>query len=69
VALFTIEHAFRYEVVRQIAEGGMGIVYEAEQLGAHGFRKRIAMKVIRSKFASQRRSLRTSSGKRSWSRT
>jgi serine/threonine-protein kinase len=53
VALFTIEHAFRYEVVRQIAEGGMGIVYEAEQLGAHGFRKRIAMKVIRSQFASQ----------------
>jgi len=31
----------------------MGIVYEAEQLGAHGFRKRVAMKVIRSQFASQ----------------
>lgn len=54
VALFAIDHAFRYEVVRQIAEGGMGIVYEAEQLGAHGFRKRVAMKVIRSQFASQR---------------
>lgn len=32
----------------------MGIVYEAEQWGAHGFRKRVAMKVIRSQFASQR---------------
>lgn len=31
----------------------MGVVYEAEQLGAHGFRKRVAMKVIRSQFASQ----------------
>lgn len=31
----------------------MGIVYEAEQLGAYGFRKRVAMKVIRSQFASQ----------------
>lgn len=51
--MFTIDHDFRYEVVRLIAEGGMGIVYEAEQLGAHGFRKRIAMKVIRSQFASQ----------------
>lgn len=41
-------------MVRLIAEGGMGIVYEAEQLGAHGFRKRLAMKVIRAQFASQR---------------
>jgi serine/threonine protein kinase len=53
VALFTIQHGFRYEVVREIAEGGMGIVYEAEQLGAHGFRKRVAMKVIRTQFAAQ----------------
>ncbi|MBL9137830.1 MAG: serine/threonine protein kinase [Verrucomicrobiales bacterium] len=53
VALFSINNKFQYDVVRQIAEGGMGIVYEAEQLGAHGFRKRVAMKVIRSQFASQ----------------
>lgn len=32
----------------------MGIVYEAEQLGAHGFRKRVAMKVIREQFAKQK---------------
>ncbi len=31
----------------------MGIVYEAEQLGSHGFRKRVAMKVIRTLYASQ----------------
>lgn len=53
MALFTIDHTFRYEVVRLIAEGGMGMVYEAEQMGAHGFRKRVAMKVIRSQFARQ----------------
>lgn len=53
MALFSIQNQFRYDVVRQIAEGGMGIVYEAEQWGAHGFRKRVAMKVIRSQFASQ----------------
>lgn len=53
MSLFTIEHGFRYEVFRLIAEGGMGLVYEAEQLGAHGFRKRVAMKVIRSQYASQ----------------
>ena len=53
MALFTINHGFRYDVVREIAEGGMGIVYEAEQIGAHGFRKRVAMKVIRDQFARQ----------------
>jgi serine/threonine-protein kinase len=51
--LFTIEHPFRYLAVRKIIEGGMGVVYEAEQHGAHGFVKRIAIKVIRQDFASQ----------------
>jgi serine/threonine-protein kinase len=32
----------------------MGIVYEAEQLGARGFVKRIAIKVIRQSFADQK---------------
>jgi len=32
----------------------MGIVYEAEQLGTHGFIKRVAIKVIRQHFASQK---------------
>ena len=54
VALFTIENEFRYEIVRKIYEGGMGIVYEAEQLGARGFVKRIAIKVIRQNYADQK---------------
>jgi len=54
VALFTIESDFRYEIVRKIFEGGMGIVFEAEQLGARGFVKRVAIKIIRPNFASQK---------------
>jgi serine/threonine-protein kinase len=51
---FTIDCGFRYDVVRKIFEGGMGIVYEAEQHGTHGFVKRVAIKVIRQHFASQK---------------
>jgi len=53
VALFTIQNEFRYEIVRQLYEGGMGIVYEAEQSGARGFVKRVAIKVIRQNYANQ----------------
>jgi serine/threonine-protein kinase len=35
-----------FKIVREIAKGGMGIVYEAIQLGAEGFEKRVALKVI-----------------------
>jgi serine/threonine-protein kinase len=54
VALFTIQNEFRYEIVRKIFEGGMGIVYEAEQHGAREFVKRVAIKVIRPDFGSQK---------------
>jgi eukaryotic-like serine/threonine-protein kinase len=54
VALFTIQNEFRYEIVRKIFEGGMGIVYEAEQLGTRQFVKRIAIKVIRQNYANQK---------------
>jgi serine/threonine-protein kinase len=54
VALFTIQNEFRYEIVRKIFEGGMGIVYEAEQRGARDFVKRVAIKIIRPNFASQK---------------
>ena len=54
MALFTIESDFRYDVVRKIFEGGMGVVYEAEQLGARNFVKRVAIKVIRANYASQK---------------
>jgi serine/threonine protein kinase len=52
--LFTIQSEFRYEIVRKIFEGGMGIVYEAEQHGSHDFIKRVAIKIIRPSFASQK---------------
>jgi serine/threonine-protein kinase len=53
MALFTIESEFRYEIVRKIFEGGMGIVYEAEQHGTRNFVKRIAIKVVRQNYANQ----------------
>jgi len=52
--LFTIQNNFQYDIVRQIYEGGMGIVYEAEQLGASGFVKRVAIKVVRQNYATQK---------------
>ncbi len=51
--LFTIRSEFHYEIVRQIAEGGMGIVYEAHQRGARDFVKRVAIKIIRERYARQ----------------
>jgi serine/threonine protein kinase len=54
VALFSIQNEFRYEIIRKLFEGGMGIVYEAEQLGAREFRKRVAIKVIRQHYADQK---------------
>src|SRR5215207_5420454 len=53
-ALFTIHGDLRYEIVRKIYEGGMGIVYEAEQHGAREFIKRLAIKVIRQNYADQK---------------
>jgi serine/threonine-protein kinase len=54
VPLFTIENEFRYEITRKIFEGGMGVVYEGEQHGAREFIKRVAIKIIRPSFASQK---------------
>lgn len=41
----------QYRLVRPIAQGGMGCVYEAVQLGACGFQKRVALKIIREEYA------------------
>jgi serine/threonine protein kinase len=54
MALFTIENEFRYEIVRKIFEGGMGVVYEALQQGARDFVKRVAIKVIKKNYADQK---------------
>jgi eukaryotic-like serine/threonine-protein kinase len=48
-----MQNEFRYEIVRKIFEGGMGVVYEAEQNGAREFVKRVAIKVIRQNYANQ----------------
>ena len=53
-SLFTIQSEFRYEIVRKIFEGGMGVVYEAEQHGTRDFVKRVAIKVIRQNYANQK---------------
>src|SRR2546428_10835665 len=52
--LFTIDSDLRYDIVRKVFEGGMGIVYEAEQHGARDFVKRVAIKVIRQSYANQK---------------
>jgi eukaryotic-like serine/threonine-protein kinase len=51
-ALRHIHDQLRYELVRTIAEGGMGVVYEAEQHGAGQFRKVVAVKLIREEYSA-----------------
>ncbi|MGC6455024.1 MAG: serine/threonine protein kinase [Coraliomargaritaceae bacterium] len=49
-----MKHIFgdmHYEITRTIAEGGMGIVYEARQQGSGGFKKQIAVKLIREEYS------------------
>ncbi|MEM8868268.1 MAG: serine/threonine-protein kinase [Verrucomicrobiota bacterium] len=49
-----MKHIFselHYELVSVIAEGGMGIVYEARQQGAGQFSKRVAIKLIREEYS------------------
>ncbi len=52
--LFTIHSDLKYDIVRKIFEGGMGVVYEAEQHGARDFVKRVAIKVIRQSYVTQK---------------
>ena len=39
-------------MTRKLAEGGMGVVYEALQLGAGNFKKVVAVKLIREEFSA-----------------
>ncbi|MDD3886599.1 MAG: serine/threonine-protein kinase [Victivallaceae bacterium] len=50
----SIEGKERYEIVRLIAEGGMGAVYEAKKIGVAGFEKRVAIKVMLDKLSGDR---------------
>ena len=50
-----MKHIFNevhYELTRKIAEGGMGLVYEAVQRGIGGFRKVVAIKLIREEYSA-----------------
>jgi serine/threonine protein kinase len=51
-AITQIVNELKYEMVRQIAEGGMGVVYEAHQHGAGQFRKTVAVKLIREEYSA-----------------
>ena len=51
-AITHILNEINYEMVRQLAEGGMGVVYEAHQLGAGKFRKTVAVKLIREEYSA-----------------
>jgi len=49
-----LKHIFNelhFELVRTVAEGGMGVVYEAHQNGAGRFVKRVAVKLIREEYS------------------
>jgi eukaryotic-like serine/threonine-protein kinase len=46
-----IRQTFDMTIVEKIAEGGMGEVYEAILHGDGGFEKRIALKVVRTRYA------------------
>ena len=50
-----MKHIFNevhFELTRKIAEGGMGMVYEAVQRGIGGFRKVVAIKLIREEYSA-----------------
>ncbi len=53
--LKTLEDNVVFRVVRTIAAGGMGSVYEARQVGAAGFEKRVAIKTILPEFSADQR--------------
>ncbi len=55
MAVAAIKHIFNklhYEMTRKIAEGGLGVVYKAVQLGAGNFRKVVAVKLIRVEYSA-----------------
>ena len=50
--LRTISESKTYAMVRRLAEGGMGAVYEAKQFGAEGYEKTVAIKTILESFST-----------------
>ena len=52
-----LEYNLGLKIIRKLAEGGMGTVYLAEQLGTAGFNKTVAVKVIRREWLKDKRAL------------
>jgi serine/threonine protein kinase len=48
-----LKDTYKFDLVRLIAAGGMGTVYEAIQRGAEGFEKRVAIKTITEEFSDE----------------
>lgn len=53
-SLFIINDSTRLIITRKIAEGGMGAVYEARQIGVEGFEKTVAIKTMLDKLVHAR---------------
>ncbi len=51
--LLTIDDSVHLKIIRKIAEGGMGAVYEAQQMGTEGFEKTVAIKIMLSKLVKK----------------
>jgi eukaryotic-like serine/threonine-protein kinase len=49
-----LDTGIRYRLLRKIAEGGMGVVYEGLQEGVDEFSKMVAIKIIREEFSAIR---------------
>ena len=50
-SLFEIGGDLKYEVIEKIADGRMGAVFRAYQIGSEGFAKEVAIKVMHERFA------------------
>ncbi|MBI2067488.1 MAG: serine/threonine protein kinase [Deltaproteobacteria bacterium] len=48
------QDSYHFQLTRKIAEGGMGVVYEAKLFGAEGFEKQVAIKTIRQEIAEMK---------------
>lgn len=51
---FEFHDAYQFRLVRKIADGGMGSVYEAVLFGSEGFEKTLTIKTIREKYTGDR---------------
>ena len=49
--LFEIEGNLKYELIDKIADGRMGAMFRAYQIGSEGFAKEVAIKVMHERFA------------------